>query len=79
MKKSTFKNIALTAVAIACGSAFAQFNSNINLSKQSWSTHEGEAYFYVVPPFGEKQLSACTFSHPEILSVPSDIDRTYAN
>ena len=76
MKKSTFKKIAFTAVAIACGSAFAQFNSNINLSKQSWSTHEGEAYFYVVPPFGEKQLSACTFSHPEILSVPSDIDAT---
>ena len=57
MKKSTFKKIAFTAVAIACGSAFAQFNSNINLSKQSWSTHEGEAYFYVTPPFGELELS----------------------
>ena len=76
MKKSTFKKIAFTAVAIACGSAFAQFNSNINLSKQSWSTHEGEAYFYVTPPFGELELSACTFSHPEILSTSNEVKAT---
>ena len=70
MKKSISQCVALTVAALACGTAFSQ---SLVFSKPSWSTHEGEAYFYVQPPFGVAEMGNCTFSNPEILSVSKEV------
>lgn len=70
MKKSISQCFVLTAAVLACGTAFSQ---SLVFSKPSWGTHEGEAHFFVQPPFGHYQMGNCTFSNPEILAVSKEV------
>lgn len=71
---STLKTIsrATAAAALLCiaGTASAQYNNSIELSKPSWSTEQDDPYFFIQPGWQtlDHEVPPCTFSHPKVLT-----------